>query len=397
MHEKLKSQPRRWNFQLGKIVPYVLVAMIAFALGAKATEFDFTFRKGQSSDLPAKLDYSSVDALYDQLRENYDGKLTQEQLLDGLKKGLVSSTGDPYTVYMNAKESKEFNDSLNGKFSGIGAELGRRNDRLVVIAPLDGTPAQRAGLRSGDIIMQINDEDATKLSTDQAVAKIRGDKGTTVKLKVARDNKPLDFSIVREEITTPSVKWSVADGVGYLEINQFSEDTGELAHRAAEEFKQKGVQGVVVDLRGNGGGYLNAAVDVASLWLDKKVVVQEKEGDKVVDTLRTNSNPLLAGMKTTVLIDGGSASASEILAGALQDHGVAKLIGTKSFGKGSVQQIEELGDGGQLKVTVARWYTPNNKNIDKEGINPDTEVKITAEDINAGKDPQKDAAINMVK
>lgn len=389
------SQLRK-KLRLSSILPFVLVALIAFSLGVKSTEVDLSWHK-KDTGLPEKLDYSSVDGLYDQLKAKYDGKLTEGQLLDGIKKGLVEATGDPYTVYMNADESREFNDALNGKFSGIGAELGKRNNQLVVITPLDGFPAQKAGLMAGDQLIEINGEDATKMTVEQAVTKIRGEKGTKVKLKVARSNKPLDIEITRDEITTPSTKWSVEDSIGYLEINQFAEDTAALSRRAAEEFKQKGVKGVVLDVRGNGGGYLDAAVDVAGLWMNNQVVVQEKQGDKVVDTLKTGDKAILNGIPTAILIDGGSASASEIVAGALQDHGVAKLVGVKSYGKGSVQQIEDVAGGGQLKVTVARWFTPNNKNIDKEGINPDFESKITADDVNAGHDPQKDAAFKLVK
>ncbi len=394
--QKMVAKLKNWG---RKSVPFIIVAVIAFGMGVKLSGFDLTsLERNKNSKAPADLNYTSVEQLYDRLRQKYDGNLDAEKLIDGMKKGLVEATGDPYTTYFTPKESQDFQDSLDGKFSGIGAELGKKDGQLVVVSPLEGFPAQKAGVKTGDIILQVNGEDASKWSVDQAVSKIRGDKGTTVKIQVARDQKPLEFTITRDDITIPSVKYEVtSDNIGYMQISRFAEDTGALAQKAADEFKSKNVKGVVLDLRGDGGGYLDAAVSVSSLWLDNgQTVVQERQGNKVVDTLQAKGGNVLKGFPTVVLIDGGSASASEITAGALQDTANAKLVGVKSFGKGSVQELQKLNDGSELKVTVARWYTPKGKNIDKEGISPDIEVKMNDDDVAANRDPQKDRSFSFI-
>jgi carboxyl-terminal processing protease len=212
-----------------------------------------------------------------------------------------------------------------------------------------------------------------------------------------KDDVTREVTIVRAKISDASVRWSVKDGVGTMIISRFDQDTGGLARQAAESFKAQGVKAVVLDLRDNGGGYLDAAKDVASLWLTDKVVVSEKTDGKVTDEIRTSGDAVLEGVKTVVLVNGGSASASEIVAGALQDYNAATLIGEKTFGKGTVQKLITLPDGRQLKVTIARWYTPKGKNITKEGISPDTKVQLTTEDVNAGRDPQLEAALTALK
>ena len=379
----------------------VIVLVVGFVGGMRANDLIVAFGNSQNKNAPSQLNFSSVQAVYDQLREKYDGKLDIQKLIDGAKKGMVEATGDPYTVYFTDNEAKQFFGDLEGKFQGIGAELDKRDNQLVVSSTLDDSPARKAGLQAGDAIAKVNDEDASTWSIEQAVSKIRGDKGTTVKLGIIRDNKLQEISIVRDEIVTPSVTYSVgADNIGYLRISRFAEgDTSTLTAKAAQEFKDKGVKGVVLDLRGNGGGYLTAAQDVASLWLKSdKTIVQERRGDVVQETLKaTSDNPVLAGIPTVVLVDGGSASASEIVAGALHDNGVAKLVGIKTFGKGSVQDIVNLPSGGELKVTIAKWYTPSGKNINKEGIQPDVSVTVSDDDLKNSRDPQKDKAYDLVK
>ncbi|MEO5499059.1 MAG: S41 family peptidase, partial [Candidatus Saccharimonadales bacterium] len=259
--------------------------------------------------------------------------------------------------------------------------------------------AKRAGLLAGDVIVSVNDEAAGDWSIEKAVSKIRGEKGTTVKLTVAREDQPKDFTITRDAINNPSVKSEILAGnIGFLRISRFGEtDTATLSKKAAESFKAAGVKAVILDLRGNGGGYLGTAGQVSSLWLEDKVVVTQRSNGKVVDTLRSENYAPLKGIKTIVLVDGGSASASEIVAGALIDNNAATLVGEKTFGKGSVQVIKPVASGGMLKVTTAKWYTPSGKNISKEGIKPTIEVKLTAEDVNAGRDLQKDKAIELAQ
>jgi carboxyl-terminal processing protease len=377
-------------------------AVLIFALGIAVGngQISFSSASSQNKSLPAQLDYRSVNQLYNAIRENYDGKLTEQQLLDGIKSGLAQATGDPYTEYFNKKDAQEFNQQLEGAFTGIGAELGQDEDKnLIVVAPIDGFPADKAGIRAKDAIVSIDGKSTSGMSIDDAVKRIRGENGTKVELELVRDRKEtLKLTITRAEIKIPSVEWSVTDdNIGYMKITQFSDDTTTLATQAAQEFRDKNVKGVVLDMRDNPGGLLNAAVDVSSLWLPKgTTVLQEKRDGKVVRTYSATGNDILKSIKTTVLINGGSASASEITAGALLDNKAATLIGEKSFGKGSVQQIQPLPDGAEVKITIARWYRPNGQNIDKKGIEPTKKIELTDDDYAQDRDPQKDAAVQTI-
>lgn len=394
--KRLSKKTRSWL----KRITLVVMAGVIFAVGVNIGNGRITFssQTGVQKNLPNKLDYSSVDELYKALKLNFDGKLDTNKLIDGAKQGLVKAAGDPHTEYLNAEAYKDFNDQLTGTFTGIGAELSQdAKDNIVVVAPIAGFPAEKAGLKAKDIIVQIDGTTTTGMTVSEAVSKIRGPKGTTVTLKVVRDGELKEFKIVREDISVPSVTSKVENGVGYLTISRFGEDTASLSRKAAQSFKDQNVKGVILDLRSDPGGLLDAAVSVSSLWLPEGTTVLTERRDGVVtNTYKAEGNPLLQGVPTAVLIDSGSASASEITAGALKDNGVATLVGEKSYGKGSVQQIIKLNDGGVLKVTIARWYTPKGKNIDKEGITPDTVVTISAEDIKAGQDPQKAAALKAV-
>lgn len=378
------------------LIAVVLVGAVSFIGGTRSDEL---FAQFSGSSNPSQLDLAQLNSVYDVLRANYDGKLDTQALVDGAKHGMVEATGDPYSQYFTTAEAETFENDLEGSFEGIGAELGKRSDRLVIISTLDDSPAKRTGLLAGDIILTVNDEDAADWSIEEAVSNIRGEKGTTVKLTVFRGDLPKDFTITRDAINNPSVKSEILPGnIGLLRISRFGEtDTASLSKKAAESFKAAGVKAVILDLRGNGGGYLGTAGQVSSLWLEDKVVVTQRSNGKVTDTLRSENYAPLKGIKTIVLVDGGSASASEIVAGALVDNGVATLVGEKTFGKGSVQVIKPVASGGMLKVTTAKWYTPSGKNISKEGIKPTVEVKMTADDVNAGRDLQKDKAIELAQ
>lgn len=354
-----------------------------------------------SGTLPNKLDYSSVNQVYQSLKDNYDGKLTVTELENGLKHGLAASTNDPYTVYFTPKEAREFNEQLNNSFTGIGAQLGQDdNKNLEIVAPIEGLPADKAGLKPRDIITEINGVNTGGMSVDDAVSKIRGPKGTKVTLKIVRDkNQTLNFTIVRDDIKLPSVKTEILDGnVGYLQLTDFSNDTAGLTQKAAEEFKRKNVSGIIVDLRNNGGGYLDAATQISSLWLKPgQKILEERHGDEVIDTEVARGDNVLNGIPTVILVNSGTASASEILAGALHDNGDAYIIGEKTYGKGVVQKLINFRDGSQLKVTVASWYRPNGQNINKKGINPNKTVKLTQKDADAGNDTQLQAAQAYLK
>lgn len=371
-----------------------IVAVVSFIAGTRGNEILGVVAPALGFKVETgTLDLASVQKTYQELEANYDGTLDKSKLVDGASRGLVAAAGDQYTVFMDQKEASEFNNDLSGNIGGgVGAEIALRNDVPTIIRILPGNPAEKAGLLAGDIIISVNDEATTGWTATKAAEKIRGQVDTTVKIKVLRSAEEKTFTVTRATVNNPSVQTSVQNGIGTLTISRFDNETSDLARKAAQSFKQQNVRGVILDVRGNGGGYLTAAQDVAGLWLDNKTVVTERTNGKVVDELKSGGNPVLAGIPTVVLVNGSSASASEIVAGALQDNKVATLIGEKTFGKGTVQKVIDLGAGTILKVTIARWYTPNGKNITKEGISPDQAVELKAEDANAGRDPQLDAA-----
>lgn len=346
-----------------------------------------------------KLDLSAVEKTYNQLASNFDGKLDQQKLAEGASKGLVEAAGDKYTEYMTAKEAEEFNKSLSGDVgAGIGVELAKDGQVVKVVRVLAKNSAQNAGILPGDIILKVNDEDVSKKSTAEVSAKIRGEAGTTVKIAVLRGQDVKDFSVTRAKIDNPSVELSKDGNVAILSIYRFDSETGALAKKYAEEIKSEGISKVILDLRGNGGGYVQAAKTVASLWLEKDaLIVSEKTGSKTIEEIRaTGSNPL-KGMKTVILLDGTSASASEIVAGALKENKAATIVGEKSYGKGSVQTTVDMPGGALLKVTIAKWYTPNGENISNNGILPDVEVKVPEGQSYLLNDIQKNKALDLLK
>jgi carboxyl-terminal processing protease len=386
----------------------ILLVIVIFGLGIFIGDgrinLSGSSQQSLNGNLPRQLDYSSVNKVYQALIDNYDGNLTQTQLLNGLKEGLAQSTNDPYNEYFTAKEAQSFNGELNNAFSGIGAELSETaQGELQVISPIDGSPAAKAGLKSKDIITEINGVTTTGMSVDAGVDKIRGKAGTTVTLQVLRGSQTLYFNIARENIDAPSVVTKILPGnIGYMSISSFADDTSSLSQKAAAQFKADNVKGIIVDLRDNPGGLVTAAVNVSSLWLKQgQEVMQEKRGTEVVGTEKALGGDVLNGIPTVVLINSGSASASEITAGALHDNGYAYLIGQKSFGKGVYQAVvcitgKENSNGtcpsDELKVTIGSWYRPDGQDIEHKGIIPDQTVPLTAQDITSGTDTQLNAA-----
>lgn len=397
--EKLETE-KKWSFTPSNFVLVIALAMsIGYAggmhndqiVGVVAPAFGFKVETGT-------LNFQNVQTTYRQLKGNFDGKLDDQALIEGASRGLVAAAGDDYTIYMDRKEAEDFNKDLSGEIGGgIGAEIGSRNEKPTVLRTLTDTPAQKVGLLAGDVIIKINDEVSIDWAVSDVVSKIRGDIGTTVKVTVLRGTESKEFTITREKITAPSVESRIEGNIGILTLSRFDDTTTDLARQAAESLRKQGVKAVVLDLRGNGGGLLSSAQEVAGIWLDNKVVVTERINGKVAQELRTGSNPILNAISTVVLVNGSSASASEIVAGALKDHGAAVLIGEKTFGKGSVQKLVDLPGGSVLKVTVAKWYTPKGKNITKQGIEPTQKVELTAEDANAGRDPQLGAALTRLR
>lgn len=353
-------------------------------------------RYGDRTGLPANLDLSSVGDVYQALRTNYDGALTEQQVIDGLKHGLANSTGDPYTSFFTAVESQEFNSELQGTITGIGAQLDANGEGyIIVVAPLAGSPAEAAGVRAKDVIVSVDGETTSGMTVYDAVAVIRGEKGSDVKLGIVRGGtQALELTITRDTIQVPTADSEILEGnIGYLHVSQFSDDTTRLIMEAAEKFEKANVQKVILDLRDNPGGEVTTAVDLTSLWLKQgDLIVQQRRGDAVVDNdYATNSNSL-RGMKTVVLVNGGSASASEITALALRDQAGAYIIGEQSFGKGVVQQLIPFSDGSALKVTVAKWYSPKGTNINETGIKPDEAVTPSEQDYAEDNDVQLKAA-----
>ncbi len=342
------------------------------------------------------LNLSPVQKTYNELRKSYDGNLSDQVLIEGAQKGLVDAVGDPYTVFMNKKESEQFDQDLEGTFSGIGAELDKREGQLVIVAPLNDSPAQKAGLLPKDVIVKVNDEDTTKWTVDQAVSKIKGKAGTTVKLSIFRTDAIKDFTITRAVITTPSVTSEQQGEVGIVTISRFGETTATDTRQTIQKLKNNGIKKLLIDLRNNGGGYLDQANDIASLWVARgKTVVTERRGDKIIEDHTSTNEQIAASIPTVVLINSGSASASEIVAGALQDYKLATIVGEKSFGKGSVQSKVDLRGGATLKVTIAKWYTPNGKNISKHGVNPD-QIIVQPKSATRENDLQKQQAIDRL-
>ncbi len=319
----------------------------------------------------------------------------------GAIEGLTSSYGDPYTVFFPPEESKSFAESIAGNFGGIGAEIGVTKDKqITIIAPLKGSPAESAGLLAGDLVAGIDGKSTDGLSVDEAVKKIRGPKGTKVTLTLVRDGKTLDISIMRDTIQVPNIdsSYDTKTGVYYIALYEFTENSGSQFTKAFKEFQASGSRKLLIDLRGNPGGYLDQATEIAGHFLprDAIVVTEDYKGKQENIVHRSDgTNDLPAGTTVVVLINQGSASASEILSGALQDYKIATLVGTRSFGKGSVQEVVNIGKA-SLKVTVARWLTPLGRSISDGGLTPDIKADLTQEQYAAGKDPQKDRAIEFL-
>ncbi len=359
-----------WNTIVGKYSPY---------LGFQAS---------------TKVDWSPLDEIYDQLVTTYNGEVNLNDMIEGAKAGMVEALGDDYTVYFDAEKSAEFYDDLHGNVgSGIGVEMGLRDGYVRVLRTLPDNPARKAGILAGDIIYKVNGEEVWSLSSEEIAQKVRGESGTEVTVTIVRNGKELDFKMIREVINNVSEYVECDGSTAIITVTRFDNDTGKLIQKEAEKFKDKGIKKVILDLRGNGGGYVSAAQDLLSLWIDgQKILIQKSVHYGNTTTSAASGKAILKDMETIVLVNGSTASASEIVAGALQDYGKATIVGEKTYGKGVVQNLFDLSGGTTLKVTTAAWYTPNDRSINGEGITPDIEVERSYEDINAMRDPQLDKA-----
>ena len=352
---------------------------------------------GIDTGASASVDWSALNEVYDKLANTYNGEVSTEEVIEGAKKGLVASLGDVYTVYMDKDESADFYDDLHGNVgSGIGVEMGLRDGYVRVLRTLPDNPARKAGILAGDIIYKVNDEEVYTLTADEISKKIRGEAGTEVTVSIVRDGEEKTFTMKRETINNVSAYVEYDGKTAIVTVTRFDNDTGTMVQGFANEFAEKGINKVILDLRGNGGGYVSAARDLLSLWLDnEKILIQKSKHMSNETTSSAAGKAVLKDMKTIVLVNGSTASASEITAGALQDYGKATIVGETTYGKGVVQNLYDLSGGTVLKVTTAEWYTPNDRTINKTGITPDVEVERSYEDINAMRDPQMDKAKSL--
>lgn len=396
------------------IISIVMILIISnlgfFYLGNKFAFSGFglkAIKPDIAEDLKAIEDTEKYNLLFEvrnTLLSKFDGEVDDKQLLQAAIKGMTLSLQDPYTVFMNAEEYKSFVEQSEGHFVGIGAQLGIKDDKVTVVAPIEGSPADKAGLKAGDAIVKVDDVPLEEVNVEKTVALIRGEEGKEVKLTVERDGgNQIDINIVRGVVNMVAVKGEMIDEtVGYIQISSFDENVSKDFENKIEELKSVGMKGLIVDLRGNPGGFLGESVKVASQFIPKgeTITYTIDKYDKKIESKSIGG--IAEGMPLVVLIDGGSASASEVVTGALRDYGVATTVGVNTFGKGVVQQLIEFGDGlGGLKVTTSKYYTPNGENIHKIGIKPDIEVEIPEELLDVpydrNQDPQFIKGLEVIK
>lgn len=381
------------------IIVGAVMAVIGGVLGANWNNWFAGFGPylGLSTNTTSNVDWSPLNEIYNKLAASYNGEISEAEVIEGAKKGLTEALGDKYTVYMDAEEAEEFYDDLHGNVgAGIGVEMGLRDGYVRVLRTLPDNPARKAGILAGDILYKVDGEEVYSLSTEEIAKKVRGEAGSEVTVTVVRDGEEKSFTMKREEINNVSAYVEYSGSTAIITVTRFDSDTGTMVQGFAKEFADKGVKKVILDLRGNGGGYVSAAKDLLSLWIDNDVILLQKSrqfGNS--EEKASTGKALLADIKTVVLVNGSTASASEIVAGALQDYDKATIVGEKTYGKGVVQQLYNLSGGTVLKVTTAEWYTPKDRSINGEGIEPDVEVERTYEDINAMKDPQLDKAKSL--
>lgn len=412
------------NQSTGALIKRAVALIVAVAV------FSIGYVSGRSSDVEARqtrtsanatnisdLDFSLFWKVWKTVDEKYvptkvatsgaaiAGGVTNQDRIYGAIKGSVAAIGDPYTTFFTPQENTSFKTEIAGNFEGIGMEVGQKDGILTVIAPIAGSPAEKAGIRSGDKILKINDTISTDISIDKAVSMIRGKKGTKVTLTILREglSKPVQYEITRDVISLPTIdsKFDQATGIYTIKLYSFNANSELLFNNSIDQFVKTTSNKLIIDLRGNPGGYLDSAVAIASNFLPEgAVIVRENYGtNRPEDIIKSYGFDIFksrAFPRIVILIDGGSASASEILAGAMSEQGVATIVGTKSFGKGSVQELIDITPDTALKVTVARWLTPKGNTISEVGIQPDVEIKVTEEDIKAQRDPQMLKAVEIL-
>lgn len=393
---RIRFNQKEWARWISFAIAIALVFSGGYITGRQTGVESGSLTRSTNTNKAGSADFTELWDAYNILQTKFAGNLNSQDLLYGAINGLVQGAGDPFTVFLKPAQDAAFKSDISGSFEGIGAELTLKDGLITVVAPLDGSPAAKGGLVSGDRIIKIDGKVAPDNLND-AVNAIRGPKGSKVTLTVVHgtDNQTKDVAITRDTIEVKSVAWKKQGDVGVIRISEFTDNTTELTDEAIKDLESQGVRGYVLDLRDDPGGLLQAAIDVASRFMPSGVVVQEKAKDGTTTKDATDHAQVVKDKPVIVLLDAGSASASEILAGALQDAGVAKVVGATSFGKGSVQEIVDLPDKSSIKVTVAHWFTPKGRGIDKVGIKPDVPVELTDADRVAGRDPQMAKALQL--
>ena len=391
--------------QTKNIIGMVLIG-VAFICGFYFHELIFQqyYKAAYTID---NIDFSLLKKAWDQVTTNYvdQDKIDKEKMTYGAVSGMVDAIGDPYTEFFNPEESKKLQEDLAGSFEGIGLQLGVKNKQITVISPIKATPAERAGLRPGDLILAVDKKPTADLSIDEVVSMIRGPKGTKVVLTITRKSSDgtKDVEIIRDIITVPSMAWDIKETpngtkIAHIALYQFSDTAYQDFKNAAFDILNSGVSGIILDVRNNPGGLVNQATNIAGWFLDRGdliLIEQDKDGEKT--EFKSNGPSNFVSYPLVVLINEGSASASEILAGALKDDRKTLMIGETSFGKGTVQKIVDFDDGSSLKVTIAKWFTPSGERIQDTGIEPDIKVELTGDDYDQGKDPQIERALQEIE
>lgn len=381
----------------GAIIAGVVTLVVGFFVGMNWNSFAANFLPYLGFQTRSNnSNWSALDEVYNQLVAEYDGDIDKVALVEGAKKGMVAALGDIYTAYMPADEAAEYEAALHGDIgAGIGIEMGLRDGYVRVLRVLPDNPALKAGVKAGDIIYKVDDEEVYAADTDAIASKLRGAAGTEVKLTVVRDGEEKSFTMTRETINNVSAYIDYDGDTAIITVTRFDNDTGAIVRQFvnSDEFKQKNIKKIILDLRSNGGGYVSAAKDLLSLWIDGDLILTQKSSKSSdINTYANRGQAVLANIPTVVLVNGNTASASEIVAGALKDYDKATILGETTFGKGVVQTLLNLSNNTLLKVTTARWYTPKGNTINGEGITPDVEVELTYDDANHSRDPQLDAA-----
>ncbi len=406
------SDYSRYRLYIAILVLFVLGTFFSGFYFGRHTQYQYDQLANilnKTAGAPSEVDFAPFWKAWSVINEKYvpttsttTDKVGDQSRIYGAISGMVNSLGDPYTMFFPPVQSKSFNEEISGNFEGVGMEVGIKDGVLTVISPLKGTPAYKAGIKTGDKIMKIDDTLTNTLTTEEAIKIIKGKKGTKVKLTIVRDKvkEPFIISVIRDVINIPTIDTEIKGDVFIIHLYSFAATSPDFFRGALREFVQSGKYKLIVDLRGNPGGYLEAAIDMASWFLPTgKVVVKEDfRNEKDAQVYRSKGyNIFNNSLKLVVLIDGGSASASEILAGALHEQGVATLVGTQSFGKGSVQELVDITKDTSLKVTIAKWLTPNGTSISHNGLTPDVVVKLDEEKFKNGSDTQMQKALEILK